>query len=121
MRIRGNSIPWQNPDASSLKLVWDAAVRPVYDFARYNGERLEPYFQADLRVDKNFYFRKWTLGLYLDLQNVTFSKIRQPDAYLSTGRIVNPEDFPIDQRYELETLELWSGTIVPALGVTVEF
>ena len=72
-------------------------------------------------MDKNFYFKKWTLGLYVDLQNVTFSKIRQPDAYLSTGEIVNPEDLPADQRYALETLELWSGTIVPAIGVTVEF
>lgn len=108
-------------DASSRKLVWDAAGRPVYDYSRYNGERLEPYFQLDLRVDKNFYFKKWTLGLYLDLQNVTFSKIRQPDAYLSTGEIVNPEDLPVDQRYALETLELWSGTIVPAIGVTAEF
>ena len=119
--IGGSPYTPYDEDASSLKLVWDATGRPVYDYEKYNGDRLEPYFQADIRVDKNFYFRKWTLGLYLDLQNVTFSKIRQPDAYLSTGRIVNPEDFPIDQRYELETLELWSGTIVPALGVTVEF
>lgn len=108
-------------DASSLKVFWDAAGRPVYDFTKYNQSRLDPYYQIDLRVDKNFYFRKWTLGLYVDLQNVTFSKIRQPDAYLSTGEIVNPEDLPADQRYALEILELWSGTIVPAIGVTVEF
>ncbi len=108
-------------DASSLKTVWDAGGRPVYDYARYNGSRLDPYWQVDLRVDKYFYFRKWTLGLYLDLQNVTFSKIRQPDAYLSTGDIVNPEDLPAGQRYALETLELYSGTIVPAIGVTIEF
>lgn len=108
-------------DASSLKVVWDAAGRPVYDFTKYNQSRLDPYYQIDLRVDKNFYFRKWTLGLYVDLQNVTFSKMRQPDAYLSTGEIVNPEDLPADQRYALEILELWSGTIVPAIGVTVEF
>ena len=108
-------------DASSLKVVWDAAGRPVYDFTKYNQSRLDPYYQIDLRVDKDFYFKKWTLGLYVDLQNVTFSKIRQPDAYLSTGEIVNPEDLPADQRYALEILELWSGTIVPAIGVTVEF
>ena len=108
-------------DASSLKIVWDAAGRPVYDYTKYNDNRLDPYYQIDLRVDKNFYFRKWTLGLYVDLQNVTFSKIRQPDAYLSTGEIVNPEDLPLEQRYALETLELWSGTIVPAVGITVEF
>lgn len=108
-------------DESSIKVVWDAGGRPVYDYTRYNGSRLDPYWQLDLRVDKNFYFRKWTLGLYLDLQNVTFSKIRQPDAYLSTGVVVNPDALPPDQRYALEVLELYSGTIVPAIGVTVEF
>ncbi len=119
--IGGSPYTPYDEDASSLKLVWDASGRPVYDYSDYNGQRLEPYCQVDLRVDKNFYFKKWTLGLYVDLQNVTFSKIRQPDAYLSTGEIVNPEDLPADQRYALETLELWSGTIVPAIGVTVEF
>lgn len=108
-------------DVSSLRTVWDAAGRPVYDYAEYNEGRLDPYFQLDLRVDKNFYFKKWTMGFYIDLQNVTFSKIRQPDVYLSTGEILNP-DAPVgSQRYALETLELWSGTIVPALGITVVF
>lgn len=108
-------------DASAFKLVWDAGGRPVYDYTRYNGERLDPYYQIDLRLDKDFYFKKWTLGLYVDLQNVTFSKIRQPDAYLSTGKIINPDDLPEKQRYALERLELYSGTIVPAVGITVEF
>lgn len=106
---------------SSLKMVWDVAGRPVYDYDRYNMKRLDPYWQLDLRVDKNFYFRKWTLGLYVDLQNVTFSKIRQPDAYLSSGEVVNPDALPQDQRYELELLKLFSGTIIPAIGVTAEF
>lgn len=108
-------------ESSSLKTVWDATGRPVYDFDRYNSARLDPYYQIDLRVDKNFYFKKWTLGLYVDLQNVTFSKIRQPDAYLSTGDVVNPDALLPEQKYELELLELYSGTIVPAIGVTVEF
>lgn len=107
-------------DMSSLKLVWDAGGRPVYDYDRYNASRLDPYYQIDLRVDKNFYFKRWTLGLYLDLQNVTFSKIRQPDAYLSTGEVINPDALSYEQRYAMETLELWSGTIIPAIGVTVE-
>lgn len=106
---------------SSLKTSWDAGGRPVPDYSRYNQGRLKPYYQIDLRVDKDFYFRKWTLGFYIDLQNVTFSKIRQQDAYLSTGEIVNPDDLPQNQRYALEVLELWSGTIVPTLGITVEF
>ena len=108
-------------ETSSLKTVWDAAGRPVYDYAKYNSGRLKPYYQIDLRVDKDFYFKKWTLGLYVDLQNVTFSKIRQPDAYLNTGVVVNPDALLPEQRYELELLELYSGTIIPALGISVEF
>lgn len=119
--IGGSPYTPYDEDESSLKVVWDAAGRPVYDYTRYNGSRLDPYYQVDLRVDKNFYFKKWTLGLYVDLQNVTFSRIRQPDAYLSTGEVINPDDLPLEQRYALETLELYSGTIVPALGITVEF
>ena len=106
---------------SSYKDVWEAAGRPVYDYSRYNTMRLAPYYQIDLRVDKNFYFPKWTLGLYVDLQNVTFSKIDQPDAWLNTGVVINPDSAPEEQRYVLEMLELTSGTIVPAIGVTVEF
>lgn len=119
--IGGSPYTPYDEDESSLKVVWDAAGRPVYDYTRYNGSRLDPYYQVDLRVDKNFYFKKWTLGLYVDLQNVTFSRIRQPDAYLSTGEVINPDDLPLEQRYALETLELYSGTIIPALGITVEF
>lgn len=106
---------------SSLRKMWDASGKPVYDYSRYNSERLDPYWQLDLRVDKNFYFNKWTLGVYVDLQNVTFSKIRQPDAYLSTGEIINPDALPSEERYDMEVLELYSGTLVPALGLTVEF
>ena len=31
------------------------------------------------------------LGFYLDIQNVTGSKLRQPDVLISTGEIANPE------------------------------
>ena len=119
--IGGSPYTPYDPETSSLRSVWDASGRPVYDYAEYNAMRLDPYWQLDLRVDKNFYFRKWTLGLYVDLQNVTFSKIRQPDAYLNTGQIMNPDSPVSEQRYDLELLELYSGTIVPAVGVTVEF
>ena len=74
-----------------------------------------------MRVDKSFYFRKWTLSVYVDLENVTFSRIRQPDALLSTGNVLNPAEDYIYQKYQMELLELWSGTLVPAIGINVEF
>ena len=108
-------------EESSYKLVWDANGRPVADYSRYNTCRLYPYAQLDIRIDKALYFNKWTLSIYIDMENVTFSKIRQQDAYLSSGEIMNPEAELNLQRYRMEELKLWSGTIVPTLGVTFEF
>ena len=108
-------------EGSSYKVVWDSNGRPIVDYSLYNTLRLNPYVQLDIRIDKSFYFKKWTLSIYLDMENVTFSKIQQQDAYLSSGEIMNPEAELNLQRYRMEELKLWSGTIVPTLGVTVEF
>jgi hypothetical protein len=66
-------------------------------------------------------FRRWTLGLYLDLENVTFSEITLPDALLSTGIIENPSAPIEEQRYLLKRIKQRNGTLVPTFGVTAEF
>ncbi|MEN9787187.1 MAG: hypothetical protein RLZZ299_2451 [Pseudomonadota bacterium] len=45
---------------------------PVYGKA--SSERLPPFWSVDLRVDKDFSFRSWTLTAYLDLQNAFYAK-----------------------------------------------
>lgn len=73
-------------EKSSLVEAWNVQGRPYYDYTRYNDGRLDAFAQLDLRIDKTFYFRHCMLGLYIDLQNVTGSKLRQPDVLMSTGR-----------------------------------
>ncbi|MGQ0506201.1 MAG: TonB-dependent receptor plug domain-containing protein [Myxococcaceae bacterium] len=34
------------------------------------SSRFKPFHQLDLRVDKSFVFKSWTLGVYLDIQNI---------------------------------------------------
>lgn len=108
-------------EKSSLKEAWDATGRPCYDYSLYNTRRLKAFAQLDLRVDKVFYFRRWMLGLYVDLQNITFSKLRQQDALMSTGVVENPTAPESEQRYVMKYIAQSSGTLVPTLGVTVEF
>ena len=108
-------------DKSSLVEAWNAQGRPYYDYSRYNEGRLDAFAQLDLRIDKVFYFRGCMLGLYIDLQNVTVSKLRQPDVAMSTGEIVNPEAPASEQRYRMKYLRQESGTLLPSIGVTVEF
>lgn len=108
-------------DKSSLVQAWNAQGRPYYDYSRYNSERLAGYAQLDIRIDKMFYFKRYMLGIYLDLQNVTMSKLKQQDILMSTGVIENPEA-PIEaQRYVMKSIKQESGTLLPTLGVTFEF
>ena len=108
-------------EKSSLVEAWDAQGRPYYDYSRYNAGRLDAFAQLDVRIDKVFYFRRCMLGLYIDLQNVAGGKLRQPDVLMSTGEIENPSAPASEQRYRMKRLEQVSGTLLPSLGVTVEF
>lgn len=42
------------------------------------------------------------LGFYIDLQNVTNSKFKQPDILMSTGVIENPSAPMAEQRYKMK-------------------
>lgn len=108
-------------DKSSLVEAWNAQGRPYYDYARYNEGRLKAFAQLDLRIDKVFYFRRCMLGLYIDLQNVTVSKLTQPDVVMSTGVVENPDAPLAEQRYRMKYIRQESGTLLPTLGLTVEF
>ena len=61
------------------------------------------------------------LGFYLDIQNVTGSKLRQPDVLMSTGEITNPEAPAAEQRYVMKSVRQESGTLLPTLGITFEY
>ena len=108
-------------EKSALVEAWNAQGRPYYDYGLYNTERLSSFAQLDLRIDKNYYFKQWRLGWYVSIQNVTGSKLKQQDAFLSTGIIENPSAPITEQRYKLRTVKQETGSIIPSIGVTVEF
>lgn len=106
---------------SSLVEAWDVQGRAYYDYSRYNQERLPVFGQLDVRVDKTFYLKKCMLGFYLDIQNITASKLRRPDALMSTGQIENPSAPLAEQRYVMKSIRQESGTLLPTLGITFEY
>ena len=120
-RYRGLAVTPFDEDKSSLVEAWNASGRPYYDYDLYNTERLSGFAQLDLRIDKNYFFRNWRLGWYISLQNVTGSKLREQDAFLSTGIIENPSAPIAEQRYRMRTVKQETGSIIPSIGVTVEF
>lgn len=108
-------------EKSSLVTAWTAQGRPYYDYTKYNTGRLPAFGQLDVRVDKTFYLKRCMLGFYIDLQNVTNSKFKQPDILMSTGVIENPSAPMAEQRYKMKYITQKSGTLMPTLGITFEY
>ncbi len=112
---------------SSLVQYWDVTGFPASDYSQFNQLRFEPFHQLDLRVDKEWFLSKVTINLYLDIQNVYNYKttgstflIQQLDAS-GNPIIENPSD-PIDiQRYRMKELASTAGTVLPTIGVIIEF
>ena len=119
--IGGSPYTSYDVEKSSLVEAWNVQGRAYYDYSRYNQERLPVFGQLDVRVDKTFYLKKCMLGFYLDIQNITASKLRQPDALMSTGQIENPSAPLSEQRYVMKSIRQESGTLLPTLGITFEY
>lgn len=61
-----------NPYTPVSNRIYDMSSRefiPVY--GERDSGRLDPFFSLDVRVDKEYTFRNWKLGTYLDVQNAT--------------------------------------------------
>jgi len=117
----GNPYTPYDQNRSSLVAAWDVSGRPYINNSSYNSEYLPYFSQLDLRVDKDFYFRKFALKLYLDIQNILNSQYKNQDVLLSTGRIINPGDPYNQQRYEMKTITITDGTVLPTIGIVFEF
>lgn len=108
---------------SSIKSVWDITQMGISDVNRLNGERIPAYHQLDLRIDKVWYFNKWSLNMYLDIQNVyNFKSTTRPFLTVQEDPNGNPLSDPNDpNRYELQELPNTAGTVLPTIGIIVDF
>jgi hypothetical protein len=111
-----------NLEVSSLVQAWDALGGPYIDFSRLNQERFNPYHQLDIRVDKRFFFDRWSLMLYLDIQNAYNYKAKSQN-YVVRERDNSDNFILLDNgnRYSLRQIPNTSGTILPTIGIMFEF
>lgn len=108
---------------SSLIEAWDARGQGYLDFSQYNTLRLDNFHQLDIRIDKEYFFKKWTLDVYFDIQNAYNFQSRENGILLQqkddNGNPVIDENDP--SRYVLKSITTKSGTVLPTLGIVVEF
>jgi hypothetical protein len=109
-------------ESSSLKEAWDVTGGPLLDFNQINSLRLAPFHQLDARVDKRFFFKKWSLMAYIDIQNAYAFKAEQPD-YIVRAKDENGNYILTDNgsRYQLDRITSTAGTLLPTIGVMIQF
>lgn len=110
-------------ELSSIKEIWDVTQQGINDWNLLNSERNPTSHSLDIRVDKKWYFDKWYLNVYLDIQNAYGAKTTlQP--YLDVVRDTNgnPIENPSDsQRYQTYSIENESGNVLPSIGIMIGF
>jgi hypothetical protein len=103
---------------SSLRQAWDIRNQGYLDYSRFNSQRLRSFHQLDVRIDKEWFLNKLTINLYVDVQNVYNFKAEEQKILI----LNNPQPTPADPlRYSLKELDLQAGTVLPTIGIIVEF
>jgi hypothetical protein len=73
-----------------------------------------------MRVDKEYYFKKWSLNVYLDIQNLYNFKAEQPAELLQVKDANGQPVLKDPERYQLKYISSESGTVLPTIGIIIE-
>jgi len=118
-------------DDSSLRINWDRNGAGIPDYDQLNTLRADAFSAIDLRVDKKWFFDKWSLNVFLDIENLTGNSVNNPQLILDRplddnntpigdGQIINPDAPYPQQRYLLKELDASTGTLIPSIGLMIE-
>jgi hypothetical protein len=116
---------------SSLVQNWTVNNAGIPDWDQINTLRTGAANTLDIRVDKKWFFKKWSLNLYADVENVFANAVSIPALILDRpldengtpigGPVLeNPDAPPGEQRFLLKEIETAVGTPIPSLGVMIE-
>lgn len=108
---------------SSRKDVWDVTGRGLPNYDLLNTQRLDPAHQLDVRVDKKYFFNKWSLNFYLDIQNLYYFKAKgAPDLLVVEDEDGNKLEDPNDPtRYQTKLIENTVSTLLPSIGIVITY
>jgi hypothetical protein len=109
-------------ELSTNRAAWDVKNQAYTDYSRFNSLRLKDSQALDIRIDKEYYFKKWLLNLYVDIQNAYNFKSERAPIYTNKdadGNIIpDPNGDPAKQG--LRILENTSGTVLPTIGIIIK-
>ncbi len=102
---------------------WDYTGREVLDLSNYNNERFKSFHQLDIRVDKEWYFKTLTLNLYVDVQNAYNFKTQGSEFLVQQFASDNTPLYTdaTQQQYQMTPFQTEVGTLLPSVGIIIEF
>ena len=102
--------------------IWNINQRGVLNYDALNTERLNNVHGIDIRLDKRWYFKKWSLNAYMDIENLYNFKIQLPSEVGIDSAIGN-EIYTAqnNNQYSLYEIINESGTVLPSIGLLIEF
>ena len=101
---------------------WDVLQRGIFDMANPMSARLASFSIIDVRLDKTYDKKNYSLTWFLDLQNFTSSDFPLMP-YLTVERdenqvpIVDPTD---PTKYSVKTIASDTGRLLPTIGLILE-
>ena len=111
---------------STIVSVYDRNPRGLPDYERLNSRRFDNFNRLNVRVDKKWFFEKWSLNVYLDVQNLLGGSV-QGEPFLIPQRnangqpIIEPGEPGEPDRYATKELINENGTRIPSIGIIVQF
>jgi hypothetical protein len=109
-------------DLSAQQDNWDVLQRGIFDFNNPMSARLDSYSVIDVRLDKTYNKKNYSLTWFLDLQNFTSSPIPLMP-YLTVERddlgapLVDPT---VPGSYSVKTIQSDTGRMLPTIGLIIE-
>ena len=110
--------PYDEPLSMQID-VWSVNGQGILDYSNINSLRNPSFHQLDIRIDKKYYFKKWTLNLYLDIENI-YNKVAFLGPYLSVLRDELGNPIENSGLYQPEYIENTYGQFLPSIGLIVE-
>ena len=107
---------------SSNMAIWNINQRGVLNYNELNTERLKNIHGLDLRLDKKWYFKNWSLNAYIDVENLYNFKIQLPSE-VGIDPEIGEEIYTAQNTEEYSLYEIIneSGTVLPSIGLLIEF
>ncbi len=111
-----------NLDASLDMQTWNTINAGLPNYALLNSQRIKAFQQLDVRVDKKWFFKKWSLDVFLDVQNLFNSSTPlKPTLDVVRDNAGKPiEDPNRPGFYQANFLDESSAARLPSIGIIVE-